>query len=108
SHKQNSFTIEFASLEYNFSDRTTYMYQLQGFMDKWQLIDTDRKAIFTNLFPGEYALRVKATNKDGFWSERTIPLTIKIHPAWWQTTWFKFVVALSVVVLAFTIHQLRI
>ena len=62
---------------------------LDGLNPNWQFIGTERKATFTNLYPGTYTLKVKASNHDGVWTTSEKKLTINIHPAWWQTTLFK-------------------
>lgn len=107
-HDQNSFALEFASLEFNFSDESNYAYILEGFNDKWQYLENDRKVSFTNLFPRTYTLKIRATNKDGFWSERAQPLKIIIHPAWWQTIWFKIGTLALLGALIFIAHKIRI
>lgn len=106
-HDQNSFSIEFAALEFSPSKNNKYAYWLEGFNTAWQYT-TDRKVTFTNLFPGHYRLRVKATNQDGFWTERSKPLLFKINPAWWQTLGFKFIFAFFVLLFLYLIFRLRI
>ncbi len=86
---QNSFSVGFALLEYSFSNRNRYAYMLEGLTDSWQQIGAERKATFTNLSPGTYKLKVKASNSDGIWTTGHKELTIKILPAWWQTTAFR-------------------
>lgn len=107
-HDQNSFSIEFAALEYNFSKKTTYAYLLEPFNDRWQYNGNERKITFTNLFPGRYVLRIKATDKDGRWFTKESPLVITIHQAWWQTTSFRAMTALAVLVLFYVIFRLRL
>lgn len=107
-YNQNSFSVEFVALEFNPARNNKYAYKLEGFNDDgWQYINTDRKATFTNLFPGQYKLRVKATNQDGFWTERPLPLIIVIHPAWWQTTWFKSGAVAFFIIIVYSSFWLR-
>ena len=90
---QNSFSVEFVMLEFNFGRHNQYAYWLENFNSTWQNIGAERKATFTNLQPGTYVLKVKASNSDGFWDDNKMRLTIVIHPAWWQTLWFKISLA---------------
>ena len=88
-HDQNSFSVEFAMLEHSASKNNQYAYILEGLNLNWQFIGTERKATFTNLYPGKYTLKVKASNGDGVWATSEKKLVLNIHPAWWQTTLFK-------------------
>jgi len=107
-HTQNSFTAEFAVLEYNPANRNEYKYFLKGLNTAWQNGGTERKAIFTNLNPGTYVLKVKASNSDGLWMENEKSLTIIIHPAWWQTMIFKIALVISALLIAFAFARIRI
>ena len=86
-HDQNSFSVEFAMLEHSASKNNQYAYILDGLNPNWQFIGTERKATFTNLDPGTYTLKVKASNRDGVWTTSEKTLTINIRPGWWQTMW---------------------
>jgi signal transduction histidine kinase/ligand-binding sensor domain-containing protein len=108
SHTQNSFSLEFAMLEYSFSNRNHYQYFMQGLHDQWQDSNLDNKAIFTNLDPGTYVLKIKASNSDGIWSDSIKSLVIDIRPAWWQTTAFKMVVGMLLVILTYSIFWFRL
>jgi signal transduction histidine kinase/ligand-binding sensor domain-containing protein len=105
--KEKNIGFEIAHLEYNFSNQNQYAYMLEGFNMDWQEMGSDRKIFFTNLYPGEYALRIKATNKNGFWHEMTNPLVIEIQPALWQTTWFTSIMIILLVLLIFWIIHIR-
>lgn len=107
-HDQNSFSVGFAILEYSFSDRNRYSYMLEGFNDTWQNIGAERKATFTNLNPGSYTLMVNASNSDGVWTPIEKKLVINIHPAWWQTAFFKAGIILLFTLTAIMIVRIRI
>ncbi len=105
---QNSFSAGFAMLEYSFSDRNQYAYMLEGLDDTWQYIGSERKATFTNLNPGTYRLKVKASNSDGVWTTVDKVLTIRIRPAWWQTTLFKIAMIGLFIFTVFSVVRIRI
>ena len=106
-HNQNSFSVEFAMLEHSASKSNQYAYMLEGLNLNWQIIGTERKATFTNLYPGTYTLKVKAANRDGVWTTSEKKLTVKIHPAWWQTMWFKAAIITFCSLSAVAIVRLR-
>ena len=105
---QNSFSVEYAALEYDFSRRTQYMTYLEGFDTDWQNRRTERKVTYTNLNPGTYQLHVKAINKDGFVSDKVSTLVIKVLPAWYQTKTFLVLMIVFIFGGAYTLVQLRI
>lgn len=107
-HNQNSFSVGFAMLEFSFSDRNQYAYMLEGLNDTWQHIGAERKATFTNLNPGTYTLKVKASNSDGVWTSVDKTLVIRIHPAWWQTTLFKIAIITLFTITAIAVVRMRI
>ena len=106
-HDQNSFSVEFAMLEHSASKSNEYAYMLDGLNPNWQFIGTDRKATFTNLDPGTYTLKVKASNRDGVWTTSEKKLTINIRPGWWQTTLFKAAMITFFTLSALAIVRLR-
>lgn len=85
--KDKIFSFEFSALDFSAPERNQYAYLMEGFHDDWQYIGTERTATFTNLNPGTYTFRVKATNCDGVWNEEGTGLKITILPPWWQTWW---------------------
>lgn len=85
-YNENVFSVEFASLSYANTQKNQYAYMLENFNKRWLTTDgRNRKATYTNLDPGEYTLRVKASNDDGVWNETGIALKIIILPPWWKT-----------------------
>ena len=84
-HYENTFTIEFAALEFTNPVKNRYAYKLEGVDDDWNDIGTRNFVAFTNLQPGEYTLRVKGCNNDGRWNETGASLPILIYPPWWKS-----------------------
>ncbi|GAB2765578.1 hypothetical protein GCM10027275_03730 [Rhabdobacter roseus] len=88
-YAQSVFTIEFAALDFTIPEKNLYAYRLDGFDRDWNYVDNERKATYTNLYPGTYTFRVKAANNDGVWSEQETTLKINIIAPFWMTLWFK-------------------
>ena len=86
-HRENMFAIEFAALDYHAPDKNEYMYMLEGFNSDWVYAGNNRLVSFTNLSPGTYRLKVKATNNDKIWGEVPRELKIRILPPPWKTWW---------------------
>ncbi len=100
-YRQNMFTIEFAALNYAKSEKNQYAYRLEGFEDQW--IYGDRTATYTNLDPGKYLFRVRASNCDGLWNNEGAFLIIQVLPPYWKTWWFRTLLFLAVCGAVFAI-----
>lgn len=85
-HRDSMFSFDFAALDYRHSQDTRYAYMLKGFDQGWNHIGTNRSATYTNIPPGSYTFRVKASRGKSAW---TAPknLRIFIKPAPWQSWW---------------------
>lgn len=87
-YKQNVFTVLFASDNYVLPEKTRYHYKLDGFNEDWLISMADQHRVtYTNLAPGSYLLKVKATNSDGYAGTEEATLKIVILPPFWMTPW---------------------
>jgi signal transduction histidine kinase/CheY-like chemotaxis protein/streptogramin lyase len=89
-YDQTIFAFEFAALNYTVPQKNQYAYMMEGFDQDWTTVDSNRRfARYTNLDPGSYIFRVKASNNDGVWNETGAAVKITITLPWWETTWFR-------------------
>ncbi len=84
-----------------------FAYRLEGESDDWIDLGRRREITFAGLPAGEYSLSVRGLNARGVWSESEAALRMRIVPPFWMTWWFRGVLALSVVALAWTWVQVR-
>ena len=108
SHKDDFFSFEFAALDYTNPSKNRYAYMLEGFDKDWIYSGTRRYASYTNLDPGEYVFKVKASNDDGVWNETGIAVNIQIPPPFWKTNWFQMLIGFCVLGTPLGIHRVRI
>ncbi|MVM30004.1 response regulator [Spirosoma sp. HMF4905] len=108
SYEQSVLSFGFAALNYTVSSKNQYDYKLEGFDKDWINAGTKRTANYTNLDPGDYVFRVKASNNDGVWNETGTFINLHIIPPFWQTGWFKSLVALILLSCLYTIYRLRV
>lgn len=112
-HKENSFSISYATLDMKFPNKIEYAYRLKGF-DNWNYVKNNRKAIYTNIPKGDYIFQVKSTNSEGVWSNTARALPITLLPSFWESTYgivlyiviFMLIVAVTAYIL-FIIYKLR-
>jgi ligand-binding sensor domain-containing protein len=111
SHDEDSFAFEFASLNYTDPAKNQFAYKLDGFDKNWVQSGTRRYASYTHLDPGTYLFTVKGSNNDGKWNEAGTSISVIIRPPYWQTWWFRSLVAaviLGVLVLAYNYRVARL
>jgi len=99
-HDQNVISIDYTVLDYRLSNKITYAYKLEGFDKTWHQVNDLRRATYTNIPPGSYQFRVRATNSDLF---KTLPektLEIVIHPPFYLSRLAYLVYLLLVIVAA--------
>lgn len=106
-HKQKTFNIEFAALDFQTPQNVQYLYRLVGYENTWNNASKRRIATYTGLPKGSYVLEVRSSNSDGVWSDTTRKLKIKVLPSFWETTWaYLFYVFLGLFILGGGVYLL--
>jgi signal transduction histidine kinase/ligand-binding sensor domain-containing protein/DNA-binding response OmpR family regulator len=85
-YKQN-FALSFVGLNFTSPEQNKYAYKLQGFDGDWNYVGNATSASYTNLDPGEYTFRVKASNNNGVWNDTGAAIKIFVHPPFWRKTY---------------------
>jgi ligand-binding sensor domain-containing protein/signal transduction histidine kinase len=104
----NHFAIGFAGLDYSAPGNVQYAYMLGGLDETWIPCGTRRSATYTHLPAGTYEFRVRARSGSGPWSDPPRELEITVTPPFWNTLWFKLVVALTVLAFLVALYQYRV
>jgi signal transduction histidine kinase/ligand-binding sensor domain-containing protein len=103
-----SLEFDYIGIDLNAADRVTYQYKLEAQDREWQDAGTRGQAFYTNLAPGIYRFRVRATNGTGKWNELQSPLTLRVKPAFYQTAWFAVLSASTLLAVLWIIYQKRV
>ncbi len=106
--EQNTFEIDFTSLNYTNPSQNQYKYQLQGFDPDWVDPGVIRQARYVQVPPGEYTFAVIASNNDGIWNEVGDSIRIKVHPPFWKTILFRLLVIVVIVLVGWLLYRFRI
>lgn len=86
-YEDKSISIEFAALHFVNPAGNQYAYMLEGFDKDWIYVDAKKRvASYSNLAPGDYTFKVKASNSDGVWATVPTELSISVAPAFWAST----------------------
>ena len=86
---QNTFSCEFAALNYTRSHKNQYKYRLLPLENNWNSSGTHRYARYTSLHPGDYSLQVIGSNNDSVWNNEGVTIPIHIESPFWKTWWFQ-------------------
>ncbi len=101
-------SFEFAALHFEDAKKNKYEYMLEGFDNDWNETDASRRfATYTNLSPGEYTLKLKASNCDEVWNKDYASISIEMLPAWWQTWFFRIFVVLLITGVTVFVFRIR-
>lgn len=96
SYRDYVISFDFAALNYLNNHKIQYAYKMEGFNDTW-VYTKDRSVTYTNLNPGHYTFRIRASNNDGVWNEDGYRLAIYISPPFYRTWWFLAVMVLLLI-----------
>lgn len=105
-HDAHTFECRFASLSFVRETAIQYQTRLVGIEPEWHSTET-REVRFPALPPRSYRFEVQSRIGSGEWGPVTA-FDFTIQPAWWQTWWFRSLVALCGVGLAGLIVWWRI
>lgn len=107
-YNQNTFTINYASINYTHKDQTSYAYKLEGFENEYNYVGNRTNATYTNLDPGKYTFLVKVSN-DAWISESTPKkVNIIIKQPWWLTPFALVAYALVFLFVILILNQISI
>lgn len=87
-YDENSFRVDFSSFPFNSKEAVEFKYMLEGYDSDWQFSNDGQNYVsYTQVRPGEYKLKVKGSNKYGFYTgkERVLNIVVKppIYLSWW-------------------------
>ncbi|MBB6463294.1 two-component regulator propeller domain-containing protein [Flammeovirga kamogawensis] len=108
SHDQNIFSFEFSALNFILPKKNQYAYMLEGLEDEWYYVNDRKNAYYNNLKPGIYTFKVKASNNDGIWNTQPTALKITVIPPWWETTLFRVLFIISIIIGLLVLYKLRV
>ncbi|MDR1632515.1 MAG: response regulator [Dysgonamonadaceae bacterium] len=111
--RDNSFSLEFSSLNFESHATAVYSYRLAGFEDKWTDVPSSRRfAAYTNIPPGKYTFQVRYAAGGNASNSEITELKINIHPHFYKTWWFMLLLILAigftvVHLYMYRLHQLQ-
>ncbi|GAB3688614.1 two-component regulator propeller domain-containing protein [Spirosoma flavus] len=102
SHQDNSFTLEFSTMDFIDAERVSYLYSIND--NNWvELRPGSNRLTFDNLAPGTYTFRLKAKANKAISDQHQV--TIFIHPAWYLSLWAKLIYGLLILILSGLVYR---
>src|SRR5262249_19841314 len=91
--------IDYTALSFVAPEKVRFRYILEGRDPDWHDVGNRRQAFYDDLGPRKYRFRVMAANNDGVWNEAGASFDFSVDPAYYQTTWFRALVAAAALAL---------
>ncbi len=101
-----SFAVEFAALDFSAPERNRYAHRLVGYDKDWVEHDASRRiASYSQLWPGEYRLEIRGSNRVGQFVDAPRVLAITVAPQVWQTPGFALALLLALFGGGYGVHR---
>jgi signal transduction histidine kinase len=94
SHDHNAFSVHYAALDYFHAHHIRYRYKLEGIDVDWIEAGSSRLINYAGIPPGDYVLVIEAWDETNIERRGSASMEISVIPAYYQTWWFKCLIAL--------------
>ncbi len=103
------FNIDFASLDFTWPEKNRYAYKIiqNGNEREWLHIGNQHYTTFSNVAPGEYILKVKASNNDNTWNDEGASIKLIIETPFWKSNLAAVCYILTVLLILYGIYLYR-
>lgn len=108
SRKQNNLSFSFSPLNFENQARNKFRYRLTEINENWIENGVNPTITFSNLEQGSYQLEVQYAEIAGNWNTDSLILNFKILPAWYESLWFKILLASFLLAIGYGIYWYRI
>ena len=106
-YSQNVISFGFIALDMYSKGKNNFFYYMDGFESGWQSAGNNRTATYTNLPPGEYYFRIKATNIYNYPNKQERSIKIIILPPIWKTYWAYLIYLILLGGTVFTLYRMN-
>lgn len=98
-------TIWLSALSYS-GNKPSFSYKIIGFQDEFLPVGNDNKIELNALTKGVYDIDIRYLNANGDFVSGSLGISIEILPFWYQTWWFRVLIIIATLGLAFYIARL--
>jgi len=100
--------ISFDAIEISAPEKIRLQYRMEGVDAEWLDATPPGHAIYTNIPPGTYAFRVRATNAAGIWDRVGIAYSVTQQPYFYETPWFRALCAMAFMAMIGAVYHFRL
>ncbi len=106
----DNFSIYFTALDFTYPNSQKFKYRIVEIDDKWKSIDANTKSVtYSDLKPGNYTFElISNSNLVTEESNTSKHISIEILTPFWQSDWFKAIVALVILLFIITFYLYQI
>jgi signal transduction histidine kinase/ligand-binding sensor domain-containing protein len=104
----SSVQISYAAVSLSDPEAIRFRYKLQETDNAWHQAGTSNSVSYRNLPPGSYHFVVDASDANGLWSGNTATAEFTVLPAFYQTNWFRLLVAAAFLSLLWAAYEFRV
>lgn len=108
SHEDKVISFDFAALDFVDPAKNQFACKMEGFDNDWQPLGSTHSATYTNLSPGTYTFKVRASNNDRVWNEEGASIEIVVLSPWWASWWAYFIYLLIAFGIIYAFYRLQI
>lgn len=106
-YDRNRIEFNFTGMSLRSQGNLLYRYTLEGLDKKWYYT-RNRKITYPSLPFGRYTLKLSVFANQGKNPQKCLEIPIVIHAPFWKTTWFAFVLTISMLAMGYLFFKFRI
>jgi signal transduction histidine kinase len=107
-YHQNHLTFDFIGISLTIPSKVKYQFKLEGFDEDWSPTTREASMTYSNLSPGAFTFKVKATNSDGLWNNQPTTYSFLITPPFWHTWWFYILCVVATTSSLYGFYKVRV
>ena len=96
--------FEYTALNFYSANQVRYQHMLSGFDEGWIEDGEVNRMTYTNLAPGAYEFKVRASVSGGSWGP-TLTISLSVAPPWWATTTAYLIYVLIALIVATSVFM---
>ena len=100
--------LRFDSISLASPEKIRFQYRMDGVDPVWLDADNSLTAVYTKIPVGTHAFRIRASNSAGVWDRSGISFPVTQKPYFYETGWFRAVVAMALVLSLAGAYRLRL
>lgn len=105
-YKHNSLQFHYTAISLTAPSKIRYAYRLKELDSNWTYTNS-RIVDFNFMPPGDYTFELIACNNNNIWTSKPLQYSFTISKPFWQTWWFRILIALSVAAILFAVFKER-